>query len=482
MLEETAYEKLNSQPELLLCKIPLNKLINNNMSLSVIKSLGREHNIDIIRKSPKTEWINACNIHYCSLCDKQITTFLPYNDKKIERKEKIRKISKVKRSEENQMAYKNNKDRFPPSPPSKHFLENIALQFCNSLSPDVFSESGCTVCGLLNKNTDLESFENFVSNCKKKNKEFILDILKPIYAGTGVYERHSSFEPLKDIEGILIDKHLEKICKYCIKSLKKNTIPKFALANGTWLGEIPDELKDLKYAEKMLISRYQHNRCITIVRNGAHKMCSNAITFQNPTSKIYDKLPPPREDLDQVLACIFTGPAAPTNEDFERCPLLVRRKKVTMALEWLKLNHKDYSDLEIAYDILKTYPENDIPVVVDYRHTNSNRLPETMSVHDDGEEQGTEEGDCSFVVHHLVGEDLNYKGAFPETLKTIAIDHIRRQRRVLAVGHSESPCSMYNDPQYFPKLFPWLFPYGTGGIGNSLIRKKISEKEHKNFF
>jgi hypothetical protein len=68
---------------------------------------------------------------------------------------------------------------------------------------------------------------------------------------------------------------------------------------------------------------------------------------------------------------------------------------------------------------LKTYPENDIPVVVDYRHTKSTRLPEAMSVHDDKEELGTEQGDCPFVVYHLTGEDMDFKGAFPEALKTI---------------------------------------------------------------
>ena len=162
----------------------------------------------------------------------------------------------------------------------------------------------------------------------------------------------------------------------------------------------------------MVIARIQHNNCLTIIRNGGYKMSSNAVTFQNPIPKIYNRLPPPREDLDQVFACIFMGPAAPTDEDFKRCPLLFRHKKVTAALEWLKLHHKDYYDLEIAYDILETYPENNIPVVVDYRRAETNRVPEATSVHDDNEEHSTEKGDCSFVVHHLTGEDLDYKVLF----------------------------------------------------------------------
>ena len=393
MAVSVAKEKLKNNQSLLECQIPISKLVSNNMSLSVIKSLCREHNINLISRSPKANWISACSHHHCDLCNSQITTFTIFTPVKSDRKLKAarrRNTSefKIKRRDENKTAYNKSK-LFPPSPPSTNILETIANDFCKTMSSDVFSESGCTVCCILTRNTDLMPLTDFTSSCKNKN---VLDILIPVYSGTAVLERHASSDPITDIEGPLINKMLDKICKNCTKCLKKGEIPKNALANGIWLGEIPEELKGLKFAEKMLIARIQHSTCLTIVRNGAYKMTSNAITFQNPTPKIYNRLPPPREDLDQVLACIFTGPAAPTEEDFERCPLLVRRKKVTAALEWLKLNHRDYYDLEIAYDILKTYPENNIPVVVDYRRAKTNRLPEATSVHDDHEEHGTETG------------------------------------------------------------------------------------------
>jgi hypothetical protein len=50
----------------------------------------------------------------------------------------------------------------------------------------------------------------------------------------------------------------------------------------------------------------------------------------------------------------------------ERTPLLVRRKRVSAALEWLKLNHIDYYDLDISYKNLEQYPDHGIPVVVAY--------------------------------------------------------------------------------------------------------------------
>ena len=127
-------------------------------------------------------------------------------------------------------------------------------------------------------------------------------------------------------------------------------------------------------------------------------MRANAISFTNPVPKIYDMLPPSLNELDEVLACIFTGPCQPTKADIERTPLLVRRNKVVDALHWLKLNHLDYSDMLISEENLLQYPENDAPVVIDYRQSVINKDKEATSVHDNEDEEGVEEGPCSFVV------------------------------------------------------------------------------------
>jgi len=146
--------------------------------------------------------------------------------------------------------------------------------------------------------------------------------------------------------------------------LKK--LPKFALARGLWLGEIQDELQQLSFGEKLLIGRVRHNRCVVRVAKGMHKMIANAVTFEHPMQKIYTVLPPPIEEMDEVLAFIFTGPCQPTEDDFRRILLLVRRNKVAKALEWLKLNHRDYADLKISHKNLESYPEDSPPVVINY--------------------------------------------------------------------------------------------------------------------
>jgi len=73
------------------------------------------------------------------------------------------------------------------------------------------------------------------------------------------------------------------------------------------LGQIPEELQQLSFAEKLLISRVRHNRCIVRVGKGMHKMIANAVMFEHPIQKIYTVLPPPIEEMDELLAFIFTA-------------------------------------------------------------------------------------------------------------------------------------------------------------------------------
>jgi hypothetical protein len=162
--------------------------------------------------------------------------------------------------------------------------------------------------------------------------------------------------------------------------------------------------------------------------------------------------------------------------------MLVSRKKVADMLDWLKLNHEGYKDLEISEENLMSYPERGIPVVVDYRKSQRqvvDSVPQgATAVNDDLEEQGTVSGKCTFAVHGLTSEE--YAAASMTTIKHVALQHLMRDGKILGVGRSEKPESMYNNVEVYPGMFPWLFPYGKGGIGHpehnhkqaDLVRKR----------
>ncbi|KAJ7900713.1 hypothetical protein B0H14DRAFT_2330854, partial [Mycena olivaceomarginata] len=105
-------------------------------------------------------------------------------------------------------------------------------------------------------------------------------------------------------------------------------------------------------AESVMIAKISHNRCVIRVNSGRVRMHANAIMFAQPVLKVYLRLPPSKQEMGEILAFFFTGSAAPTQEDFDRTPMLVRPDKVATALNWLKLNHEGYADLEISEDNL----------------------------------------------------------------------------------------------------------------------------------
>src|SRR5207253_7091642 len=81
-----------------------------------------------------------------------------------------------------------------------------------------------------------------------------------------------------------------------------------------------------------------------------------------------------------------------------------------------------------------------------------------------------------FVVHGLTGETYSTMSA--AALKAVALRHLTTNKKVLAVGHSEQPESIYHNPQLFPQMLPWLFPYGLGGIRNLKQSSRLSDIAH----
>src|ERR1700733_1476964 len=461
-----------------LCNVPLHVLAPK-LTLKCVKNISTLHDMFMPSKILLKNAQILLQDHKCQ-CGVFLSVFKPYKlTSNAEYQQTWYQNHKEKRAEYNKHPeykeshkksskkyYLSKKDvAFPPAPPSAELFHNIVSNFCADTSPEVFEEAGCVVCGKL------------TPICEMEERSEIENISLLKVDGVTRKARCKDSDPVRELRGPVLAPGCNRVCSICIESLSKKKMPTLALANGLWIGEIPDELQDLTYAEQLLIARVRHNRCIVKVSSGMSKMRANAISFSNPMPKIYNVLPPPVEEMDEVLAFIYTGPCKPTKADFQRTPLLVRRLKVFKALHWLKLNHVDYYDCEISNKNLASYPEEGPPVVVDYHPSSSNKIPESTSIHDMQEEDGTTEGSCPFIVHGLTGEEFSTKTM--KTIKAIALRHLTSEGKILAIGHAETPESIYSNPQLFPSMLPWLFPYGLGGIGQTEHKHKLSSMMHK---
>ncbi|KAF8225958.1 hypothetical protein L208DRAFT_1304308, partial [Tricholoma matsutake] len=229
---------------------------------------------------------------------------------------------------------------FPPPPLTDKLSHTVVSGFCAEVSPAILQEAGCSVCGRLMPGGKLSSLKAI------KNQLHVLEA-----EGVTRTERRSNKEAIQSIKGPVLASNCDHVCDTCCKHLWIGNVPWNALAKGLWVGDVPEELSSLWYIEKLLVQHVHMNGCfVHVASSGMRKMVAHAIAFDSPVAKVYHSLPPPIEDLDEVLAVLFTGPCKPTSSEYKHTPLLVHRKAVSHALEWLKVNHQDYSDLNIAYE------------------------------------------------------------------------------------------------------------------------------------
>ena len=445
--------------------IPLDQL-SVYLNKKELRDISILHKISIPARADKTKILTYFCDHYCTQCHLYVSV--------LTERMAIKKVqSKKETKERKKEIIKNSYDepsKFPPDPPSNALLESIIRGFCNDTAPKKIIEGGCAVCGTLSPVDDMVLLDEM--NCDD------LSMISP--GDIGRYERLHESDSIMPLNGPILAENCDHVCQTCQGFLKKKKMPPESLANSFWIGPIPLVLQNLTFAEKMLISRIRHNKCLVRVSSGRAKMTANVIMFSNPTVEVYHALPPSRRDISEILAFVFQGPVQPNESDIKRTPMLVRRNKVKDALEWLKLNHTDYEDLHISLENLNDYPLVGVPVNIEYSKSDpdsGNKIASAMSVYDNEFEDGTTDGPCPFTVHGLTGPE--FENMSMDRLKARALQHLAENGSTLGISHDSKPQSMYDNPQAYPQMFPWLFPYGFGGIGQKCHFAKISETTQK---
>ena len=117
-------------------------------------------------------------------------------------------------------------------------------------------------------------------------------------------------------------------------------------------------------------------------------------------------MPPSREELSQVIAIVFTGPCPPTEQEFKWTPFLVRPEYLVRALTWLRGHHSDYSEAEICWENLRSYPEQEPPVAWYYKKTDGKIESQNLAVNESNSARGVDDGMCTFAVHGVCAEHI----------------------------------------------------------------------------
>jgi hypothetical protein len=162
------------------------------------------------------------------------------------------------------------------------------------------------------------------------------------------------------------------VCKECISHLARGQLPRMALANGMWIGDIPFELSVLTLPEQILIAR--HFPAANIVKlfpqkkgaqSGNCALRGNVSTYRLNTDEIADMvkgniMPNPSRILASTIGVTIIGPKN-VREKILPGFLWVRRGRVRATLIWLKANNPLYADIIISDQHLDEIMENGVP-------------------------------------------------------------------------------------------------------------------------
>ena len=237
--------------EFVLCNVPLNLLLSCLFQNTRI-AIGRKHDIHISRKMTKSEIAEVFKIHD-SICEhKYVTVFCPYTQHSSSEQDlKYREMQKsqVKNVSDSKLpkcveVNVPEHNTFPPDSPDASLRRKIIKSFCDATKPSNFEEAGCAVCGALTLQSDLSDLSSL---------NIDLSVLNTVGLGFTRKERKYFAEPISELDGPAIDASCHHICISCKNKVAHRQMPKFALARGLWLGQIPDELQQLSFAEKLLI-------------------------------------------------------------------------------------------------------------------------------------------------------------------------------------------------------------------------------------
>ncbi|KAI3633922.1 hypothetical protein MIR68_007526 [Amoeboaphelidium protococcarum] len=257
-------------------------------------------------------------------------------------------------------------------------------------------------------------------------------------------------------------------CKPCLTSLKNKQYknpPKFAIANGLWIGWLPDKFTDTRRIEYAMTNRAQSSAYIKAVVGGQHKkIISHAYAFlSNPVTPC--QLLPRKVDLQAEIKISICGAFT----DPQKAAMLAKHKcrpgRLSGLLDYYVENNHVFSDIrrnpnieqqadEVNIKLLrfKSLPEGNHKDKENEFSHEGRHTGEAIPVTIDTDTQETEEIIFNSTIIQEETDDQSDSECMQETPDDADYAVIRSNLIIYP-----------NDSDYFYLTFAELIPIGRGG-------------------
>ncbi|KAI6038045.1 hypothetical protein EDC04DRAFT_2570377, partial [Pisolithus marmoratus] len=172
---------------------------------------------------------------------------------------------------------------------------------------------------------------------------------------------------LLDHQGIVRNEKAEatlQVCSDCSTDLSKEKIPRFALANDLYRGELPEMFTDLTWVEEKVCAIYCTTVHVTHLFQSSDpsqprvfrgNTCAHDMNVVSTASV----LPHAPADVTGLLSVVFVGPGK-LNPKQLGAIFRVRKAKIWAFLLWLKHHNRLYANIPLDPKAVDLYPDDDI--------------------------------------------------------------------------------------------------------------------------
>lgn len=255
-----------------------------------------------------------------------------------------------------------------PAAPTESDIRTAQSDFCARFTNEALRTVTCAICGR----------ETPVKDAHQRRLDSLdRTLLRPITAHPDMVLFDGCLLDLAGITsaGTCNDNVMFHTCNSCEGGIRRGDRPEYSLARGTWVGDVPTELKNLTYAEELLIGLAKTTVQViklhpkgpsrgdpSTFQRGIRGTCS---TYHHNIPEVVrmleDKLLPlPPRIFSSTLSVAFIGKQRITKESLKSL-FAVSRRRVYAALLWLQAHNPLYADISISSEVLAQLPYNDVP-------------------------------------------------------------------------------------------------------------------------
>ncbi|KAF5340024.1 hypothetical protein D9611_012445 [Ephemerocybe angulata] len=394
----------------------------------------------------------------------------------------------------------------PPSTTTTHLVPvgetpmlRIVKEWQRDMALESFIKQPCAACSSMTCAQDIRKIAGSTLDLTLLRNDLIPEQLLPKSYNFLAYDR-----AILDPEGL--EKREVKaniyLCKHCASELSKRQMPKFALANWLYYARehLPSDVKkafeEMSIFEKALICRVRTNSLLCrfsiagveadpfndkYIQTRRH-IRGNVISTPLDVIKLNDVLPPSGTMLRDTICALIVSATLPTDATIESLtPILVRKSRVKLLIEFLVQNNPHYSKCEgfngfsseYLEDLFSGTSDTGIPAAANIGHLPINHAVESLT--DDYTDRSN--GVSGLFMENVAYTLGDHSAQSFLDMKFHAVEQCTSRKPFLHSRSGSRPVPDIENPAWLSWAHPNADPFGLGGFNDSRRRKAIGMEQ-----